>query len=507
MDSLNKIKKFLCSNKDKLTSFSFVFIIFFITRFLTSPLHAHSEDFMWEGIMETCVKPWQLATGQAIENGDTCYLATSIHYLVSYWFGYSVPHLQFVTIVLTSLSMSLIFITFKKILGIPSSLIYLGFVLTSIPFTAHGMLTTNMATALHGLSIIMYALTTIPSLYRDITIAISILVALLGYAAGVVTVVPLLFFHILLFQSKWPFINLLRTGLLSSFAVGTVWYLRKIVTGHGSLKRWAVSDIGIPDIDSYMGVLKVILRDLFINADTWYALALDTPYLTLFTSLALGLTLVALLFSILNKKSSEIQDRNREIEKWCTLFLFTFIAAILIVSINPDMPGIRRIYPTILLLFGMISCIPQLIKTPLIGNRILYILFSIYISHEGWSNYRTLLAIEPPSPRDWIIAADKAKVAIRETEEPKVLFVDKEWNESLDRIFCGIYLTKELREKVIKYYGIETDQEGGIFISENGINPMPLSLPFKFKEDFLLLAKTGERYNMLHKALKSKSME
>ena len=124
------------------------FLALLLTRLFAAPLHTLSNEFMWDGMLDACSKSWQFITGQRIGGDDNCYLSFFIHFLTSYIFGYSAVNLQLVTIGLSSVSMSLIIVSIKRLLGSISALIFASLVLTSTAFTCHGILPSNMPTAL-----------------------------------------------------------------------------------------------------------------------------------------------------------------------------------------------------------------------------------------------------------------------------------------------------------------------------------------------------------------------
>ena len=64
------------------------------TRWLAAPFQRGSYQYRYDGLLDTCVKPWQFFTGQAVAGGDNCYLSFAMSYFASAAFGYSVEVLQ-----------------------------------------------------------------------------------------------------------------------------------------------------------------------------------------------------------------------------------------------------------------------------------------------------------------------------------------------------------------------------------------------------------------------------
>src|SRR6478672_13884349 len=89
-----------------------VFILFLLTRYFAAPFFELATDYVWDGMLETCVQPWQLATSQPIAGGDAAYLSHLTTLGVSRTFGYSVHHLQVFVALMAALSMSLAFLAF-----------------------------------------------------------------------------------------------------------------------------------------------------------------------------------------------------------------------------------------------------------------------------------------------------------------------------------------------------------------------------------------------------------
>lgn len=107
-------------------------------------------------------------------------------YLASFLFGYRVEILQGVQIATAALAYGIIFLALERMLGRGSALRTSILLIVLLPFISHGVLPTNMHTALWGYSGALFALTMQPSLRRDLVLALSCTVALLGYVAGVV---------------------------------------------------------------------------------------------------------------------------------------------------------------------------------------------------------------------------------------------------------------------------------------------------------------------------------
>ena len=124
-------------------------------------------------------------------------------YLASSLFGYRVEILQGLQIATAAGAYGIIFLALERMLGRGSALRRSILLMVLLPFISHRVLPTNMHTALWGYSGALFALTKQPSLRRDLVLALSCTIALLGYAAGVVALVPIVLGHVFFWRSSW----------------------------------------------------------------------------------------------------------------------------------------------------------------------------------------------------------------------------------------------------------------------------------------------------------------
>ena len=252
-------------------------------------------------------------------------------------------------------------------LGWASALRTVVLLIVTLPFISHSVLPTNMHTALWGFSGALYALTMQPSLRRDLVLASFCTLALFGYAAGVVTLAPLVLGHIVLFRSAWPLGRIVSAAAFAAAGVGLVAATRRAFTGSGDLSRWAIDEIGLPSSAEYTTTVKIIFRDLFVSADTWYGLGYGHPYLSVPVVVALVAAAACSLLHSLGAPPTRGEQRDDGNDdqtvraRWIWLFLVTSVFAIAIVSINPRFPGVRRVFPAAMLMLAVAASAPAVV--------------------------------------------------------------------------------------------------------------------------------------------------
>jgi hypothetical protein len=446
-----------------------------VTRWLAAPFQRGSYEYQFDGLLDTCVKPWQFFTRQAVAGGDNCYLSFATSYFASAAFGYSVEVLQGIQIAAAAACYGMIFLALDRMLGWATALRTVILLIATLPFISHSVLPTNMHTAMWGFSGALYALTMRPSLHRDLALASFCTLALFGYAAGVVTVAPLVLGHIVLFRSAWPLRRMVSAALLAAAGVGLVVAARRAFTGTGDLSRWAIDEIGVPPLAEYAATLKIILRDLFVSADTWYALGYGYPYLSMPVVLLL---IAAAAFSLLGSFKAQIAEDGQLDEqsyaqrvrgRWISLFLLTFVLAIAIVSINPRYPGVRRVFPAAILILAVAASAPALVPRgrllPLFCNGIFMVAVGSAIG-TSWVVVGRQWHVPPES--FWTSLSSSIAKRLESVETPYVVAVDATLERSLDRVFCGLHMDRKIRAKVAMMIGYDGSSKAGLQIWHNG---------------------------------------
>ena len=477
-----------------------------VTRWLAAPFQRGSYEYQFDGLLDTCVKPWQFFTGQAVAGGDNCYLSFATSYFASTAFGYSVEVLQGVEIAAAAVCYGMIFLALERMIGWASALRTVVLLIATLPFISHSVLPTNMHTALWGFSGALYALTMPPSLRRDLVLASFCTLALFGYAAGVVTVAPLVLGHIVLFRSAWPFRRMASAALLAAAGVGLVAAARGAFTGSGDLSRWAIDEIGLPPLAEYAATLEIILRDLFISADTWYALGYGHPY---FSAPVVVLLIAAAACSLVGAaraqtaEGAQPDDRNcGQRVRWISLFLLTFLLAIGIVSINPRYPGVRRVFPAAILMLAVAASAPALVPR----GRLLPLLFNaIFVVAVGSAVGTSWVAVgrlwQAPPESVWTRLSSSIARRLESVEKPHVVAVDATLEPSLDRVLCGLHMDRKTRGKVAAMVGYDGSTEAGLQIWRNGNPSASIDISDLPSAPLLVVSGTRERAELLSTAV------
>jgi hypothetical protein len=445
------------------------------TRWLAAPFQRGSYEYQYDGLLDTCVKPWQFFTGQAVAGGDNCYLSFATTYFASAAFGYRVEVLQAVEIAAAATCYGIVFLALDRMLGWASAVRTVLLLIVTLPFISHSVLPTNMHTALWGFSGVLYALTMQPSLRRDLVLASFSTLALFGYAAGVVTLAPLVLGHIALFRSAWPLRRIASAAVLAAAGVGLVAATRRAFTGSGDLSRWAIDEIGLPSFAEYATTFKIILRDLFVSADTWYGLGYGYPYLSV---PVVVLLVAAAACSLLRSSGAQIDDGRQRDDRndvttvrarWIWLFLMTSLLASAIVSINPRFPGVRRVFPAAILMLAVAASAPALVPRA----RFLPLLFNaIFVVAVGSASVTSWVAIrhlwETPPESLWTVLSNSIAKRLESVETPHVVAVDTTLEPSLDRVLCGLHMDRRTRKKIAAMVGYSGSGDAGLHIWRNG---------------------------------------
>jgi hypothetical protein len=473
-----------------------VFILFFLTRFIAAPYYELSIAYMWDGLLDTCVKPWQFATGQPIAGGDNCYLSYLTNHGVAHIFGYSVHHLQIFILTAAALCMSLLFYVFDRTLGFATAVRTMAVLLVSLPFVTHTVLPTEMPTGLWGLTLVLLALTWDASWKRDLALAASCVIVLFCYGSGVVTVMPLLLLHMLFFRPRWPVRRLLSFSAFMGAGLLLVWRVRHTISGHGDLTHWGIGRLEMPLKQEYFAGLKAMAIDIFWKADSWYSGAYEKPYFNLLFSLLLLVALIRIIQLTIGRLFVRNgPGRPNDQQRWQLIFLLTFCIAPLIAGINVGVPGVRRIYTAVLLLIALIAAAPSLAWRSVWTARSLNLVFIAALCWEARSSSRLIKTMLPaPQAAYWFVTAQKIAKTLRDLEQPAVVIVDRDLEPALDRVFCRLYLDRTTRAKATDFYGIEFSNQGQVLLSKNGERDQP-GTP-ALEQGFLLVTKNQRRADL-----------
>ena len=491
-----------------------VFILFLLTRCIVAPFYELATEYVWDGMLETCVQPWQFATGQPLAGGDTAYLSDLTTLAVSKIFGYSVHHLQLFIVGMAAVSMGLVFLAFHRIFGLSTAARIMAVLLVSLPFITWEVMASAVPTGLWGESLVLLCLTWSPSWKRDLALAASCVVVLLCYASGVVTVMPLLPLHILFFRRRWPVPRILSFGAFMSAGLLLVWCMRQVVSGHGDFTRWGGGRLGIPAMERYLFGLKVMLIDVFWSAKTWCSGAYAEPYLNILFCLLLLIGLIRLTQLIsekvevaryLNRAGEGWQRSGRRISLkltdqvyWLLVFFLTFCMATLIAGIDAGVPGVRRIYTAVLVLIPIIAAAPSLAWRSVWVPRLLHLVFVIALCWQATSSFLLIKSLWPPPPpgyRRWFVTAEEVAKGVAKLEQPAIVIIDRDLEMALDRVFCRLYLDPATRPLAMAFYGLELTKQGTVVLSKDG-DPNQPGAP-ALERGFLLVTKSQERADRL----------
>ena len=471
-----------------------VFILFFLTRDLATPYYELTTDYIWDGMLETCVQPWQLATGQPIAGSDAAYLSHVTNLSVSRTFDYSVHHLQVFIALMAAISMGLVFLAFDRIFGFPVAARIMAVLLVSFPFITWEATASVIPTGLWGQSLVLFCLTLSPSWKRDLALAGSCLIALLCYPSGVIVIMALIPLHVLFFRKQWPRPRLFSFGLFMIVGSLLVLGLRYAISGHADLMSWGAGRVeGIPATGGYLSALGVMLTDIFWGANSWCSGAFGQSYLNILFSLLLLVGIIRLI-QLLSEKFLVARYFHRagagshrtgrsftlnlaDQERWLFVCLLTFSGALLIAAIAAGTPGVRRVFSAVLFLIPIITVAPYLRWRSLWLPKLLNLVFLLGVATTAISSVHLIKSLlPPPAPayRAWFEKGEKIAAEIAKLEQPAIIIIDRDLETAVDRLFCRLYLDNKTRGKAIDFYSVETSKsDGTATLLKNGESTQP----------------------------------
>jgi hypothetical protein len=442
--------------------------VFLLSRSLTTPFTCCSPQYQSDGALDACVKPWQLVTGQPITGADTTYLSMAIYLLVSEAFGFDVLLLQLVTALLMACSMAVAFLGLDRAIGRGGALATCGLLAVSLPFITHGSLPTNTASSLWGVSAALYLLTLPATGPRIVLLALAGTLSLLAYAAGIVTLAPLLGLHVLLFRDAWParrFLLLAAGGALGGAVVAA---LRHALRGGSDLMHWGIDTLSLPSGSSYLESLRVVLGDVFVSGQSWYAGSYGHPYLSWPVIVLLGVAAAALLASRVAPRA--MRDRVElppDRARWLLLFLLAFAAAAAFAAVNTREPGVRRAFPAVVFLFAVAGTAPFLFRQHVVKAALVVLLMfafaqettrSVDVVHSHWAEERVDAAT---------VLSRLLREVLADEMHPVAVFIDvSELGGYSDWAFCGVHFDAELQSRMNAFYAVRRGEAGFEFLRE-----------------------------------------
>lgn len=110
---LGKRKAFFESERNL---FVVVFALFLVTRLLAAPYFLKGEYHI-DDALDSCIKPWQMLSGQQISGNDTNFLFFGLM-ATAYWlFGFSVEIAQLASLILFSISLGCFAVVWRRLFG------------------------------------------------------------------------------------------------------------------------------------------------------------------------------------------------------------------------------------------------------------------------------------------------------------------------------------------------------------------------------------------------------
>ncbi len=309
---------------------------YWLSRFMFGPWYFADEAF------DSCIMPYQLSRSEAIWGGGTNYL-TYLIYLAAYrLFGFGVGVARAVNSGLFAGSAVIVFWALHGAFGARVSGVVLGMMLLSSSFITHSIYATAITFSFLPSSIILFILTKPLTDRSAALLGITLNASLYLFPAAFLTGVCLVFFHAVVFYRDYWTWRTRLIGLIACVLSGGLGYqMRLTLTGNPHWNQWAG---GFLSFDQAIPSILVVLKDVFWESRSWNTLNLGMPYLD--TAMA-GFLMIGVGASLIPSKSCPPTRERR----WVLISLLSFFGSVALSALAGAYPGVRRIFPSMLLLF------------------------------------------------------------------------------------------------------------------------------------------------------------
>jgi hypothetical protein len=365
-------------------------LVFCATRFALVPA-VIPEWFHADDRLDACIKPWQLLTGQRLAGNDTSYIPF-LFYAASYRvFDFSPGAARLVTIPLFAVSLAFYGLAFGRAFGRFVGVFTLGVVLVTVQFITTPVVPTVTCSAFWFSGPALYILTCPLAGHRLLLLGLLLAASLLSYPAGTVAIGPLLVFHLLLFRRSWDRKRIILLLVSIAASLGGVWVVRCLVEARPSVLHWGIQTARF-SLEPYLLAIRSTLRDVFVSAESWYAFSGGLPYLLPELSVLLLASLVLAVASYrCREKGAKTRFMSPLQRRWFAVFLLSFLAAVVVASLVPRSPGVRRIFPATLLLLPIAALPLQVLADRGRKRRVTaWVLAVAVVALGAWRSYDVL---------------------------------------------------------------------------------------------------------------------
>lgn len=340
---LGKRKAFFESERNL---FVVVFALFLVTRLLAAPYFLKGEYHI-DDALDSCIKPWQMLSGQQISGNDTNFLFFGLM-ATAYWlFGFSVEIAQLASLILFSISLGCFAVVWRRLFGGAAVFFMVLLSLVGIPYLARSIFPTTATSGFWLFPFVLLGLSGKETWREAIGISLALSLSLFSYTAGTIFCFCLVltygFFSWRTLERKFLYLF----SLFSTLFVGGGLVAKSMLGAKNSLLHWGIDSISGK---GYMTSLEILLQELFVRAKSWYAFTGGGP--------AFPQELVPLLFLVLG--AALYQHLSPQFQpsitiRWILVLAGAAILSIFLAAFAPRLPGVRRVLPAAFVLMSLVS--------------------------------------------------------------------------------------------------------------------------------------------------------
>ncbi len=423
-----------------------IFILFFTSSVLMLNYHP-PEWYLLDEMGDICHKPWQLLSGEKAMTDKTL-LPILIFGLFQNLFGLSEYAPRYFSIALTSAIMPLLYFGITEIFSKRIALISLALILATHPIILSSSIATTLSSTLWFPILTFWILSKKVLRHKELYLSLAILGSLFSYAAGMLVSISMIFSYYILNFSEIRRLNYKLTLAYLTASASLFMLTRKLIYGNIQISNWGIDQTNFtPSIEG----IKIILREIFISANSWYALAGEAP------SIGLEVTLIVSIFALdklfhMNTGTKESPNKYSQPTNWIAIITCTSIITILLCSSNLRLIGLRRVLPLvpfilIALVAGLYRNLPKKFKNAQFYS--IGLLWFIFAIHRAYIHIPNAIQVEGISPAkmDILNTYNTLLSKTRNIIGPSRIYIDSKI-QILDSLSCSLYFTKNQKSEI-----------------------------------------------------------
>ncbi|MCI5066628.1 hypothetical protein MRY87_12980 [bacterium] len=417
---------------------TFIFSLLFITRYLIAP-DIILGGFHFDDLLDACIKPWQWSHGLAIEGEDTNVLFFA---LFSFWYslvGFHQQNAQLLSILLFSASLTGYALAIRRISSLFSCWVFAGIVLCFLPFLVRPAFVTTALSGLWIPSLLLLLYSRAPSALNAFLLGALTPLSLLLYTSGALVTAGMHCSLLFFFPTRWrSYGRSFLGGLLSG---GILFFLCRVLPEDApALSHWGVYDI---DLSQFSQAFGILVHELLFSADSWMAFSGGRPYLTKGFIFVLAGGALRSVFVLARKRHHDQKGGEYRWARWYLVFLCSNVAGIIGASFVSHLPGVRRVLPSVVMLFlaGVVTLQMLRIRYP----RLALITAIVLIGEQVSISSVELPSMVFHSPKKVQPLTEAALTFVRGEKTPRSVLIALSSARNREAVQCGLALDQFLK--------------------------------------------------------------